>query len=267
MKKTLFRHVKERLKDKATVIIIAVYALLCIGSGIYLCFNEQFKEIGMCFGFLLFIPLYFIVEYVVKIRFGAIFTVAVFCQAFGAILGSCFNFYERIPFFDVILHTLAGILFAALGYSIANAFFGKEKGSKNFFGKLLFAVFFSLSVALLWELFEFVWSSTFGFDMQVDSIVTEIKSYFLAGVHTEVVTIDNITKTLIYYGNGQVYEINGYLDIGLLDTMWDMLVCLIGAITFALISVFSHYKCPKINEMFVPQGVNELKATDENTQE
>ena len=45
--------------------------------------------------------------------------------------------------------------------------------------------------------------------------------------------MEGITETVIRTSSGQVYSIpGGYLDIGILDTMKDLLVNLIGAVVF-----------------------------------
>ena len=49
------------------------------------------------------------------------------------------------------------------------------------------------------------------------------------------ITIDNITAVAV---NGQDLGFNGYLDIGLYDTMEDLFVNFIGALTFSIIGYF-----------------------------
>ena len=55
-------------------------------------------------------------------------------------------------------------------------------------------------------------------------------------------SIDNIDKTVIYSTeNGQIVENviqGGYLDIGIIDTMKDLIVNFIGAIVFSTIGYF-----------------------------
>ena len=51
----------------------------------------------------------------------------------------------------------------------------------------------------------------------------------------QVVSIENIQSTVV---NGQDLGIDGYLDIGLLDTMKDLFVNFIGAVVFSTIGYF-----------------------------
>ena len=49
------------------------------------------------------------------------------------------------------------------------------------------------------------------------------------------IIIKDITETVV---NGQSLGINGYLDIGLYDTMKDLFVNFVGAVTFSLFGFF-----------------------------
>lgn len=240
---TLKKYFVERIKNKKFVVILAIYLLFCLFSATYWCIDFQIRNILMSIVFMGFAPLFFIVEHLIKFRCGELFTIGVLGIAFGAILGTCFNLYTIIPFFDTILHGLSGILFGCLGFTLA----------EKFFGCLIFAVCFSLAIAVIWEIFEYGCTVLFGLDMMEDAYVTNINSYLLAGSHSETVEIEGIVQTIIHYGNGQSYIINGYLDLGLIDTLADMMICTIGAIMFMGISVISFFKFPKVNEKLIPQ--------------
>ena len=250
---TLKKYVEERTKDKKIIVILGGYLLCCLVSAIYWCIFFQPRNILMSIVFMGFVPLFFIVEHLINFRCGELFTLGVLGLAFGAILGTCFNLYTIIPFFDTILHGLSGILFSCLGFTLAEKFFGKATDIKKFFGCLIFAVCFSLAIAVIWEIFEYGCSVFLGLDMMEDSYVTNINSYLLSGSHSKTVEIDGIIKTIIYYGDGQTYIINGYLDLGLIDTLTDMIICTIGSIVFMTISIISFFKMPKVNEMLIPQ--------------
>ena len=73
-------------------------------------------------------------------------------------------------------------------------------------------------------------------DMQKDTIVHTISSVMLDPTNKNIpITIDNITSVAV---NGQDLGFNGYLDIGLYDTMEDLFVNFIGALTFSIIGYF-----------------------------
>ena len=248
-------YLKKRIKDIPFLLILLLFSIACITSGIIWIVNGNVRNIIMSFCFILIVPAFFVVEYFIKIKAGVIFTFSICFLAFGSILGSCFNLYTTVPFFDTILHGLSGVIFACLGFSLSRKFFGEENTNKTFFGHLLFAIFFSLAIAVVWELIEYFLTILFGFDMMEDGIVNNIRSYYLSGSHNQVVELNDIAKTIIYYGNGNSIEINGYLDIGLIDTIIDMFVCFVGAIFFFITTILSNRFCPKINKSLIPNSL------------
>lgn len=254
-KRSFNGYIKERSKDRLFMCVLLFYIVFCLVSAIYWCVNWHARDFFMSVGYMLFVPAIFVVEYLLNIRSGVLFTASLLFIAVGSILGCCFNLYSIIPFFDTALHGLSGVLFGALGFSLAEKCFGKAKNNSLFCGCLIFAFCFSLAIATVWEIFEYTCTAIFGFDMMEDTIVTEINSYLLSGAHTEMVEIEGITKTIIYLENGQTYIINGYLDIGLIDTLTDMIICFIGTMLFGIIAIVSHKRYPKINNILIPQVV------------
>ena len=95
---------------------------------------------------------------------------------------------------------------------------------------------FSMTIGVLWEFFEFGMDCIFLTDMQKDTVVNVISSVSLNpdGVNKAVI-IRDITDTAV---NGQSLGLGGYLDIGLIDTMKDLLVNFIGAVVFSIFGYF-----------------------------
>ena len=148
------------------------------------------------------------------------------------ILGEIGSFYEKIPFLDTILHTLNGFICAGVGFGLTDILNRSKKVKFNLspIFVCLFSFCFSMTAGTVWEFFEFGVDTFLGKDMQKDTIVTTINSTLLSGNDTNAVThISGITSTTV---SGKDLGINGYLDIGLIDTMKDLLVNFIGAIVF-----------------------------------
>lgn len=154
------------------------------------------------------------------------------------ILGEIRSFYVRFPFWDTMLHTLNGFLAAAIGFSMVDILNRNKKFSFQLspFFMALVAFCFSMTIGVLWEFFECAMDLFFHMDMQKDTIVTSINSVLLnpEGLN-QMIRIDNIQSTVV---NGQDLGIQGYLDIGLLDTMKDLFVNFIGAVVFSVIGYF-----------------------------
>lgn len=154
------------------------------------------------------------------------------------ILGEIKGFYVKFPYWDTMLHTLNGFLAAAIGFSLVDIL---NKNEKLVFKlsplfSVLVAFCFSMTIGVAWEIFEFSMDYFGGFDMQKDSIVQMISSVHLdpTGGNTPT-AIHNITEV---YVNNQPLGLGGYLDIGLYDTMYDLIVNFIGAGAYSVCAYF-----------------------------
>ena len=87
-------------------------------------------------------------------------------------LGKILGFYYTFPRWDKMLHILSGFILVLIGFVM---FFILSK--KDMTGKIpsivivLFALFFSVAMAGVWEIFEFTTDSIFGFTSQNESLL------------------------------------------------------------------------------------------------
>lgn len=146
------------------------------------------------------------------------------------ILGEISAFYEKIPLLDSALHTVNGFICAGVGFGLIDILNRDKRVRVNLspLFVVLFSFCFSMTVGTVWEFFEFTMDAMFGRDMQKDTVINAVHSHFLAQNGGKP-AIDNISETAV---NGQRLGINGYLDIGLIDTMKDLLVNFAGAAVF-----------------------------------
>ena len=160
------------------------------------------------------------------------------------ILGEIQNFYGIFRHWDTILHTINGFLCAAIGFSLIDILNRSQKfhtKMKPIFVALV-AFCFSMTIGVLWEFFEFGMDEIIKTDMQKDRIATVISSVALNEEKENVpIVIKSIEETKIYGEiDNEKTEITikgGYLDIGLKDTMKDLLVNFVGAIIFSCIGL------------------------------
>lgn len=92
-----------------------------------------------------------------------------------------------------------------------------------------------MTVGVLWEFFEFSMDQLAGMDMQKDTIVSTIHSVSLNPEGANVPVTVQVESLVV---NGQEWDLGGYLDIGIIDTMKDLLVNFIGAVVFSIIGIF-----------------------------
>ena len=83
-------------------------------------------------------------------------------------LGEVRDFYERIWWWDVLLHGTAGLLLGLLGFIIVFVLNQSERIQLQMRPSFvaLFAFFFSVGLGGLWEIFEFGMDQAFGLTMQ-----------------------------------------------------------------------------------------------------
>lgn len=256
-KQSLFSYTKQRIKTGIPVVILAlVYIAFCIGSGIYFSVAGQIRGVIMSFGFALVVPLLIILEKVQRVEYTFGFLAVVFALASGNIMGACYDVYAMWLPFDTLLHGIFGVLFALLGFMYLKLFIGEPKTNKTFFACLFCGFLFSMTIAVLWEFFEYLGFILCKYDMEEDELVTTIYSYFLSGNHYETVTIEGIAKTILYDAQGNVlYEIEGgYLDLGLIDTIKDMAMCFYWTIGYAVVLTLDWFFFGKrLNRWFIPK--------------
>ncbi len=184
----------------------------------------------------------------------------------SAILGEIGGFYIYVQGWDTLLHTLNGFLCAAIGLSLFDLLNDNE--SLNFkaspFFLVLVAFCFSMTVGVLWEFFEFFQDFNFGNDMQKDTIVHHINSMYLSNGNS-IVRLNDIKNVVI---DNKPLGIDGYLDIGLIDTMKDLFVNFLGAVTFSIFGYFYEKQKGKSNtwvENLMPYPMEEERIEELNT--
>ena len=180
------------------------------------------------------------------------------------ILGELGCFFINVPNWDSILHTTTGFLCAAFGFALIDILNRNDKIKFQLspIYVALVAFCFSMTIGVLWEFFEFSVDRLFHMDMQKDTIVHTISSVMLDPTNKNIpITIDGITSVAV---NGKNLGFDGYLDIGLYDTMEDLLVNFIGALTFSIFGYFYIKRRGKgrIAKAFIPTITTEDKELD-----
>ena len=89
-----------------------------------------------------------------------------------------------------------------------------------------------MTVGVMWEFFEFSMDWFFGMDMQKDWIVPAINSVKLNPTGANVPIHVDVQSLIV---NGETWNLGGYLDIGIVDTMKDLIVKL-----YRCSSIFRH---------------------------
>lgn len=226
-------------ESKSTFAVYVVLRLIVIAIAVLQFFNGNYANAALCIFTLVLFLIPAFVESNFGVRVPSTLEIIVLLFIFAAeILGELGDFYVKFTFWDTMLHTLNGFLAAAVGLSLIDLLNRSERFdlhlSPVFVALISFC--FSMTIGVLWEFFEFGMDRIFLTDMQKDTVVNVISSVSLNpdGVNKAVI-IRDITDTAV---NGQSLGLGGYLDIGLIDTMKDLLVNFIGAVVFSVFGYF-----------------------------
>lgn len=167
----------------------------------------------------------------------------------AGILGEVYNFYIYFRWWDIVLHTLSGFLIASFGLSLFSLSTLEKSSNIKPLLVSLFVLCFSMTISTMWEFNECGIDKFFKTDHQEDTYVNTISSVnFDKSKNGKPVVINDISKTILYDEKGRELAIieAGYLDIGLNDTMWDLLVNFIGAFLYACFT-YQYLKKHKLN--------------------
>lgn len=250
-------------KVKAAIYIIIRVVILAIM--VFSIVRGQWENTMTCVMSLglLMIPTF--IEHKMNIDLPNVMEVIMIIFVFAAnVMGELGAFYEAIPIWDTILHALNGFICAGVGFGLIDILNRNEKIKMNLSPMFvcLFSFCFSMTAGTVWEFFEFGVDMLLGRDMQKDTIINSINSVLLSGGTNDVTRIKEISETVI---NGKNLGINGYLDIGLIDTMKDLLVNFVGAVIFNFVGYFylkDRGKSVNFITNFIPRRINLKESKD-----
>lgn len=259
------RKSKINFKDakKKDITVYLTLRVLVILVMIRQIFMGEWNNVFLCVLTLLLFLLPTIIERTVNIELPDALHIIILLFIFSAeILGEINEYYLTIKHWDTILHTINGFLCAAIGFSLIDILNQKEfiyvTLSPVFVALVAFS--FSMTIGVAWEFFEYNADSIFRTDMQKDTVVSTISTVNLnKDGKNKVVIIKDINSTTIHTkdkdGNENDIEIEGgYLDIGIHDTMEDLMVNFVGAFTFSIVGYLyiKHRDKYKFAENFIP---------------
>ncbi|MBQ8716367.1 MAG: hypothetical protein IJY43_00800 [Clostridia bacterium] len=263
-------------EDKRAYIVYLALSLAILAVIVHGILSKRYENVftGVLASALLLIPPF--VEKSFRLKLPTTLEILAYAFVFcAAILGEIGNFYQTIPFWDLMLHAFNGFMFAAFGFCLVDIL-NKSKRIRFALSPIFLAMVafcFSMTIGVLWEFFEYAADLFLHTDMQKDAMLYSIDTVSLPNSFGEKVThITDIQKSVIYTADGQIIELSGYLDVGLADTMEDLLVNFVGAAIFSVIGYFyvGHRGKGRIAGQFIPvlvDGDNDPEQAHNNTQE
>lgn len=231
---------------RKTWIVLIILQVLVIGTAVSEGVRGNFYNVFLCALTMLLFSIPRFVNVKLNIYLPSALEIVILLFIFAAeILGEIQSFYTIFSNWDTILHTINGFIMAAIGFALIDIL--NQAPKIHFNMSPIFVAFvafcFSMTIGVLWEFFEFAGDYFFHTDMQKDFIVNSISSVALnpSGMNNPI-KIYNITDTVVNgMKNGEAVQYvieGGYLDIGIVDTIKDLVVNCIGALVFSVIGLF-----------------------------
>ena len=256
----IYTNTKHKKRDITIYVILRFFVIVTLIAQLI---RGNYENVFLCILTLILFTIPTIIDKKLNIALPNALESIIFLFIFSAeILGEVQNFYGIFKGWDTMLHTINGFLCAAIGFSLIDILNRSEKFHTKMTPAFvaLVAFCFSMTIGVLWEFFEFGMDVTFKTDMQKDRIVQEISTVTLNPEgKNDPVEIRNITGTTIHYiengENKEISVVDGFLDIGIRDTMKDLFVNFIGAVVFSILGYFYIHNRDKYKfaENFIPR--------------
>ena len=250
------QRLKETIhKQPAVFAVYVALRLIVLAELVMSIIRGEYESAFICLLVLALFILPFFIQQNFGIQLPSVLEIIILLFIFAAeILGELECYFITYPNWDSMLHTTTGFLCAATGFALIDIL---NRNSRIKFQLspvyvALAAFCFSMTVGVLWEFFEFGMDRVFHLDMQKDTVVQSITSVMLDPTNSNTpITIDGIHSVAV---NGTDLGFDGYLDIGLYDTMEDLFVNFIGAVTFSVIGYIyiKHRGKGKLAQAFIP---------------
>jgi len=139
---------------RISIIVVAVYDLFIL------------RWVGIAGGLAIFLLTY-LIDYINRdkkiIRDKLIALFYIFCM-FSLVMGVMLNFYDKISWWDLLMHFISGVLLGIVGNAMLNKI---QNGKKvELLTRFLFVIGISCIGGILWEIYEFTVDSIIGMDTQ-----------------------------------------------------------------------------------------------------
>ena len=164
----------KTLDARINFIVRILFVMAFAETVIFSIITNDFSNIINAFTALLGLALTFIPEAMENIskkrlRFSSGVKIAIVLFIFAAeLLGEIESFYEKIPWWDNMLHSLSGIILGLIGFMLVYAMNESDKVRISLSPLFVaaFAFFFAVAAGAVWEIIEFSGDRLFSMNMQ-----------------------------------------------------------------------------------------------------
>ena len=112
------------------------------------------------------------------------------------VMGELSDMYQRVVWWDVAMHAASGAVLALMGLVIVLTLLGGARETVGWLLPTLFAWFFAVAIAGLWEVFEFTLDHRFGFSTQNESLRDTMHDMVIGTVAAAVASLGGLAHLL-----------------------------------------------------------------------
>ncbi len=261
----MFTKLKAKIKswtavDWCRLSGLGLCVLFCLFSMVFFLIKKDVPKalMGLSCIFFLSVPDSFQRLFRFRIQTALYFFILIY--AICPLLGFSYKFYYMFGWWDDLLHCFGGVVFAMFGAYLPKVI--NKKAPVSLALCALFGLVFSIAVSGVWEFIEFGMDSIFRTDMQKDTVLIQMRPSYLLGemLGLPIDQMGDFGKITDVTVNGT--NLAGYIDVGLLDTMGDMLIQSLGAVVYTAIYLIGKGKF----FVFVPLGKRDTELLNEQEQ-
>lgn len=154
-----------RLREQAWLTWGIWAALVLAALGALASMRWSLVFVSLATLFLSLLPTLFVERF--QIRLPRSFIAAITCFVFAAIfLGEALDFYERLWWWDIALHSASSVGFGLIGFLFIFMLFEGDHYAAPPIALAFVAFCFAVTIGAAWEIFEFTMDQLFGLNMQ-----------------------------------------------------------------------------------------------------
>lgn len=172
---TIYTQIRDGYRNRATLLFYwGLHALVLVATVIFLLWGDWQSAIGAALILaLMLVPAVLKGRYRLYLPFTLELAIVVFIFL-TLFLGGVARFYDWVPFWDKFLHFQSGLLLGAVGYVLVYILNEHRKTHLNLSPGFVsfFAVAFSLTIGVIWEVVEFIIDVAFATHWQLHNADT-----------------------------------------------------------------------------------------------
>lgn len=184
---------KRTKADRVERILVGlsyIFRILIVVEAVTAAWNKELLLLILSLAILIltFLPSFIAKNYKINIPAEFEFIIVIFISS-SLFLGETKDFYTKFWWWDIILHSISGVLLGFIGFLSLYILYTEKRLRAAPRLVTLFAFCFSVAIGALWEIVEFTIDGTLGWNMQKSGLVDTMWDLVVDSVSALVVSV------------------------------------------------------------------------------